>query len=73
MQSEKKNLQTQMINQNKWPSKRPFLPHVRVQTHIQVFPSQLRMNRITLKTVSVWKVLRNKRTKYHASKSVLSV
>ena len=39
MQSRKKNLWTQMINENKWLSKHTFLPHVRAQTYIQFFPS----------------------------------
>ena len=39
MQSRKKNLRIQTINQNKWWSKRPFLSHVRAQTLFQFFPS----------------------------------
>ena len=39
-QSRKKNLWTQMINQNKWP-KHPFLPHFRAQRHIQFFLNHL--------------------------------
>ena len=39
MQSREKYLRTQAIDKNKWRSKRPFLPHVRPQTHIRFFQS----------------------------------
>ena len=47
----KKNLRTQTINQNKKLSKIPFLPHVKVQTHIHLFPNHSNQSH-TMKKIS---------------------
>ena len=43
-----------MINQNKWQSKCPFLPHVSAQTHIQFFPSHPNLWHHIIVNISLW-------------------